>query len=259
MKIVIKVRQIKVKIEEKSLQNIRKKVIEKLKIKENDILELKISKESIDARKKDNIHYSYEVKVSLKNEDYVLKRNKSSDIEEIIEDKYNFEFKGKEDLHNRPVIIGSGPAGLFSAYLLAEHGYNPLIIERGEKTEERIKTVEKFWETGILNKESNVSFGEGGAGTFSDGKLNTLINDKENRIRKVFETFVKYGAPEEILYVQKPHIGTDILRNVVINMRNKIINMGGEFRYNTLLTDIIIEDNKIKEFDYETQTICSRY
>jgi len=243
---VIKVRQIKVNIEDKSIFNIKKKVIDKLRIKESDIIDLKIVKESIDARRKDNIHYSYEVNVLLKNEDVVLRKNKSSDIEAVNEEKYIFKGVGNKELLHRPVIVGSGPCGLFCAYLLGEMGYCPLIIERGEKVEDRVKSVEKFWESGILNKESNVSFGEGGAGTFSDGKLNTLINDKENRIRKVFETFVECGASDEILYMQKPHIGTNVLRNVVVNMREKIISMGGEFRYNTCLTDIEIDNDMVK-------------
>ena len=243
---LIKVRQIKVKIEDKNIEKIKIKTAEKLQIKTTDILDIKIVKESIDARKKENIHYSYEVNVKLKNENEVLKKKQSIDIELVNEEEYIFKISGTEILSNRPIIVGSGPAGLFAAYLLAENGYKPLIIERGEKVEERVKTVEKFWQNRILNKNSNVSFGEGGAGTFSDGKLNTLINDKENRIKKVFETFVKHGANEEILYIQKPHIGTNVLRDVIISMRKKIISLGGEFRYNTLLTDIDIENNKIK-------------
>ena len=115
--------------------------------------------------------------------------------------------------------------------------------------EERIKTVNKFFETNELNELSNVQFGEGGAGTFSDGKLNTLVKDKRFRGKKVFEIFIENGAPEEIMYLQKPHIGTDILRKVIINMRNKIISMGGEFLYNTKLTDLVIEDNKLVEIE----------
>jgi len=239
---MIKVRQIKVNIEDKSIEKIKKKVIEKLKINKDDLIELNIVKESIDARR--DIHYSYEVNVKLKNEDKI--KIKSPDIEKITEEKYSFLIKGTKTLTKRPIIVGSGPSGLFAGYLLAENGYRPIIIERGEKTEDRIETVEKFWETGILNKESNVSFGEGGAGTFSDGKLNTLISDKENRIKKVFDTFIECGAPKEISYLQKPHIGTNILRKVIINMRNKIIQMGGEFRYNTKLTDIEIENEEVK-------------
>ena len=130
--------------------------------------------------------------------------------------------------------------------MLSEYGYKPLLLERGEKIEDRVKTVNNFWEDNILNEESNVQFGEGGAGTFSDGKLNTLVKDKYFRMKKIFEIFIECGAPESIIYDYKPHIGTDLLREVVINMRNKIISMGGEFRYNTKLTDLIIKDNKIE-------------
>ena len=127
--------------------------------------------------------------------------------------------------------------------MLSINGYNPIIIERGEKIEERVKTVDIFFKEGILNKNSNVQFGEGGAGTFSDGKLNTLV--KDIRMKKVFEIFKEFGAPNEILYENKPHIGTDILRKVIINMRNKMIEYGCEFRYNSTLTNLIIENNKI--------------
>ncbi len=149
-------------------------------------------------------------------------------------------------MKHRPVIIGSGPAGLFSAYMLAKYGYKPLILERGEKIENRVKTVEKFWKEGTLNPESNVQFGEGGAGTFSDGKLNTSVKDKEFRNKKVLEIFVEAGAPKEILYLNKPHIGTDLLRTVIQNLRNKIIEMGGEIRYQACLTDIEIKNSTIQ-------------
>ena len=165
------------------------------------------------------------------------------------EEKYEFKITGKEKMKNRPIIIGAGPAGLFSAYMLAKHGYKPLILERGEKVENRVKTVEKFWKEGILNKNSNVQFGEGGAGTFSDGKLNTLVKDKFYRNKKVLEIFVNMGAPEEILYINKPHIGTDLLRDVIINLRNEIIKMGGEIRYNSCLTNVEIQNSSIKSIE----------
>ena len=240
---MIRVRQIKVPIDEDIIENY---ICKKLKISKNEILKIKINKKSIDARKKDNIHYVYEVDVKLKDEEKILK-HKNTDILKTPVEKYAFNITGTNFLNNRPVIIGSGPAGLFCAYLLAENGYKPIIIERGEKIEDRVETVSRFWKEGILNTESNVQFGEGGAGTFSDGKLNTLVKDKNFRMKKVFETFVEMGAPEEILYMNKPHIGTDLLRNVIINMRNKIISMGGEFKYNTKMEDIIINNNKLKE------------
>ena len=137
--------------------------------------------------------------------------------------------------------------------MLAKYGYKPLILERGECVENRIKAVKEFWEQGKLDKNTNVQFGEGGAGTFSDGKLNTLIKDKEFRKKKVLEIFVEVGAPKEILYTSKPHIGTDKLREVVKNLRNKIIQMGGEIRYNSCLTDIKVENSKIKYIEINNQ------
>lgn len=227
-------------------QNLKKETAKKLKISEDLIKEIKINHKSLDARKNKDIHYVYEVDISLKDEDKFLKKNKFSFVTLTPCEEYKFNYSKDIKLSKRPLIIGAGPSGLFCAYLLAEIGLNPIIIERGEKIEEREKTVELFWKKGILNENSNVQFGEGGAGTFSDGKLNTLVKDKSFRMKKVFEIFISCGAPEEIMYVKNPHIGTDILKTVVKNMRNKIIEMGGEFRFNTTLTDLIIEDGHIK-------------
>ena len=238
---MIRLRQIKIEVNKDSSDYLKEKIIKKLNIKRDDLVDYEIIKKSIDARDKREIYYSYEIDVILKNESKI-KKNK--DILEIVKEEYSYPKEGEHTLEYRPVIVGSGPSGLFAAYLLAELGYTPLVIERGEKVEDRVNTVNKFWKEGILNPNSNVSFGEGGAGTFSDGKLNTLTGDN-SRINKVFDIFVSSGAPREIKYINKPHIGTDILRKVIINMRNKIINMGGEFRYNTTLTDIIVENNKV--------------
>lgn len=204
----------------------------------------KIVKKSIDARDKNNILYVYELEIKVDNEDkYLSYKN----ISKSIDDKYTFNNKGTNNI--RPIIIGSGPSGLFCAYLLAENGFRPIIYEQGEEIDKRVKSVEEFWETNKLNTLSNIQFGEGGAGTFSDGKLNTLIKDKENRGKKVFEIFIENGAPEEIMYINKPHIGTDLLRNIIKNIRNKIISLGGEFHFNSKLTNIIIEDNKVKQIE----------
>lgn len=242
---MIRLRQIHV-----SIQNSETELLEKCKKKlriKSIIKNYKIVKKSIDARNKGNIFYSYEVDVEVQNEEEVLKKNKSKDVFKTPNEEYIFNISGNKKLNNNPVIIGAGPAGLFSAYMLAKYGYNPIIIERGEKIENRIKTVEDFWNNNNLNLNSNVQFGEGGAGTFSDGKLNTQVKDKFFRNKKVLEIFVQAGAPKEILYLNKPHIGTDKLREVVKNLREKIIQMGGTFRYNSLLTDIIIKDSKVKE------------
>lgn len=245
---MIRVRNIKVPIYE---DDVNKYVSLKLKIRTDEIKSLKINKKSIDARKKDNIHFVYEVDLCLKNEERLLK---NKDVFITPKEVYEFNDFGDEKLESRPVIIGTGPAGLFCGYILALNGYKPLIIERGEKVEDRVKTVNKFWEDNILDINSNVQFGEGGAGTFSDGKLNTLVKDKKYRMKKVFETFVKMGAPKEIMYENKPHIGTDILRGVIINLRKEIIRLGGEFRYNAFMSDINVTD-KIESIIVDNEII----
>lgn len=245
---MITIRQIEVNVKNDSQDILKKAIAKKAKLNEFDIIEYHITKKSIDARKKPEIYYVYEVSIKIKNEDSYLKKNKNKDILKTNEDKYIFSVTGLNKLNNRPIICGAGPAGLFAAYLLAENGYKPLVIERGKKVEERLKDVSDFWLTNKLNPESNVQFGEGGAGTFSDGKLNTLVKNTSSQ-RKVFEIFVECGADPEILYLNKPHIGTDKLREVIITMRNKIIKMGGEFRYNSKLTNLVIENNILKEIE----------
>lgn len=240
---MIRVRQIKVHIDSNNILN---KIASKLNVKENDIKSYKIIKESIDARDKNNLFYIYEVDVEVLNEDKILKNNKSNDILKSEEKEYKINVTGANKLNKRPIIVGSGPAGLFCAYYLSKLGYKPLIIERGEDIDSRTKKIEEFWNNDKLDVNSNVQFGEGGAGTFSDGKLNTLVKDKEGRKNEVLKIFVENGADASILYKNKPHIGTDVLRNVIKNMRNKIIDMGGTYRFNTTLTDINIENNKIK-------------
>lgn len=206
-----------------------------------DLGQYYIRKRSLDARKKPELYYVYSIDVEIKNEERVLKSMKGK-AQKVSVHPYCVPEHGTERLSDRPVIIGSGPAGLFCAYLLAREGYRPLIIERGAPVRERRKDVEKFWETGVLDPSSNVQFGEGGAGTFSDGKLNTLVKDPAGRNRFVLETFVKFGAPEDILWEQKPHIGTDILIDVVETMRREIEKMGGEFRFHSQVTDLIPEE-----------------
>ena len=255
---MIRVRQVKIQIENDDDSHLIKKICTKLNIKEEELLEYKIIKKSIDARDKNNILYVYEFNVKTTDDNKILNKNKSNDISIAENEKYIYPEKGKEVIKDNIVIVGSGPAGLFASYLLSEQGYKPIIIEQGEKIEDRVKSVEEFFETNKLNVLSNIQFGEGGAGTFSDGKLNTLVKDKYNRGKKVFEIFIKNGAPEEIMYLNKPHIGTDLLRKVIVNMRNEIISMGGEFRYNTKLTNLIIKDNKITGIETNNGNIpCS--
>ena len=241
---MIRVRQIKVNILKDTKEELLSKISKKLDIKKDEIMSYKINKKSIDARDKNNIFYVYEIDLDIKNENDV---RFGIDVFKQEKEEYTYKITGKEKMIQRPIIVGSGPSGLFCGYMLCVCGYNPIIIERGEKIEDRIKTVEKFINTGKLNKDSNVQFGEGGAGTFSDGKLNTLVKDKDYKMKKVFEIFVENGAPEEILYENKPHIGTDKLRKVIINMRNKMISLGCEFKFGKTLTDIIIENDTVKK------------
>ena len=213
------------------------------RIQKKDVKHICVAKQSVDARKKEALKYSYTVEIRLKeNAAYKKKENR---ITEISETAYHPDVSGTQPLSSPPVIVGAGPAGLFCAYLLASHGFSPVVIERGRRVEERQKDVETFWKTGLLDPESNVQFGEGGAGTFSDGKLNTLVKDKFGRSRFVLETFVRFGAPKDILYVNKPHIGTDILTEVIANLRREIIRLGGSFQFATKVTDLRVCDGKL--------------
>lgn len=226
-------------------QELREKIERTLRIRPEELIEYSIEKQSIDARKKPQIFYVYTIHASVLQEKKVFKKVHSKNITIVEKKVYQFPFHAESTPADRPVIIGSGPAGLFCAYMLAEHGFAPILLERGKAIEERKKDVDSFWETGKLNPESNVQFGEGGAGTFSDGKLNTLVKDPSGRNRKVLEIFVKEGAPEEILYVNKPHIGTDLLMNVVKNMRKTTQSNGGEVRFESKVTELCITDGKI--------------
>lgn len=235
---MIQVSQIKLPIahEEVDLKNAIEKA---LKIKGD--FEYKIVKKSLDARKKEDLKYIYSVAVTVEEEEKVLKRAKNKNAVIASEVTYQFPKHGTQTMKHRPVVVGAGPAGLFCAWMLAREGYRPLVLERGKDVEERVKTIEHYWNTKELDPECNVQFGEGGAGTFSDGKLNTGVKDKWGRNKEVLKTFVQYGAPEEILYWNKPHIGTDLLRDVIKNMRNDICAMGGEVRFSSKVTDIRVK------------------
>ena len=229
-------------------QDLKRLLLTTLHLKEDELLEYYIHKRSIDARKKPDVFYSYAVDFRVKNEERVLKKMKNK-VQKISEKQYCLPENGTERLEHRPIIVGAGPAGLFCTYLLALGGYCPILIERGAPVEERMQDVETFWNTGVLNPKSNVQFGEGGAGTFSDGKLNTLVKDKFGRSRFVLETFVKFGADPAILYEQKPHIGTDVLARVVSNMRAEILKLGGEVRFHSQVTEFEFDvtENEIRQ------------
>ncbi|KAB3530551.1 NAD(P)/FAD-dependent oxidoreductase [Alkaliphilus serpentinus] len=240
---MLRISEIKYPIETPENQ-IRNEIIKRLKIKDADLIEYTIYKKSLDARKKDQIYFVYIVDAKVHNEAELLKRVKGPQITITPDLEYKPVAAGERDLEERPIVVGTGPAGLFAALVLAEGGYKPLLLERGKSVEERTKDVEEFWNTGILKEESNVQFGEGGAGTFSDGKLTTQIKDL--RCRKVLKEMIVAGAPEEIIYHYKPHVGTDLLRGVVKNIRERIIALGGEMRFNSKATDLIIKDDVIK-------------
>ena len=245
---MIRIRQIKVLVSKNSDDKLKFKCAKRLKIRDKDIKDIKIIKKSIDARHKPEIYYSYVVDIKVKNEKYILKKNiNDKDIIYVDKDAYKYKFipRGKKKVAFRPVVVGMGPAGLIAGYMLAKYGYKPLIIERGADVDTRTRDIEEFWNSNKLKNNSNVQFGEGGAGTFSDGKLNTRIKDKNNYQNMVFDIFIENGAPDEIKYVSDPHIGTDNLRSVVKNIRNRIIDMGGTVRFNTCLTDINIKDNRL--------------
>lgn len=218
---------------------IRRKISKHLRIDEKAIKSCNIFRRSVDARKKDNISFLAAIDVDLSiNEDKIVK--KCSGAQTVQPYHYNIP---KWNGGATPVIVGSGPAGLFAALILAQSGAKPILIERGKDIDRRTDDVNNFWTSGKLNTQSNVQFGEGGAGTFSDGKLNS--GTKDVRQRKVLEEFVSHGAPEEILCNAKPHIGTDKLKITIKNIRKKIIELGGTVMFETQLTDIKTKDDKV--------------
>lgn len=251
---MIRIQQLKLRVGHGE-DELLKKAAQTLRLKPFQIKRIKIVKQSVDARKKPEIFFSYVVDVALEqslSETAVVKKAKNSNISIENEVPYQFPEAGSGQLKYRPVIIGMGPAGLFCGYFLAKYGYRPVLLERGRDVDERTKDVEAFWSCGILDPESNVQFGEGGAGTFSDGKLNTLVKDKYGRNKEVLRIFVENGAPESILYENKPHIGTDVLVNVVKNMRDKIISWGGKVYFQTKAEDFIIENDRLQAVKIRT-------
>lgn len=224
--------------------SLRHMILAKLGINERELLGFEIYRKSVDARKKDRIFYVYSVDVRVQNEQRILSRHNSKDLLQTPDMSYKRSGYGTEAMQGRPVIVGMGPAGLFAGLMLSMNGYRPVILDRGEDVDTRTEKINRFWNDGLLDTESNVQFGEGGAGTFSDGKLTTLINDIGCRI--VLAEFVKAGAPKEIMYKSRPHIGTDLLRSTVKNIRQEIIAYGGEVRFKTKATDIDIKEGKIE-------------
>ncbi len=245
---MIRIAQLKLPIGH-SPKDLEKKIRKILSIKNaSEKISYKIIRQSLDARKKFDKKFVYTVDVSCKSkseERCLLKRVHNKNITSTELQTYHFPNPGMERLFHPPVIIGSGPAGLFCGWMLARHGYKPLIIERGAQAKKRKTAVEKFWKDGTLDMRSNVQFGEGGAGTFSDGKLQTMIKDPYGRIQTVMQIFVNAGAPPEILYQQKPHLGTDALIGIVERIRRQIQEWGGSFLFETQVTDFICEDGRL--------------
>lgn len=218
----------------------------KLKIPAQQVISFNVFKRGYDARKKNDIQLIYTVDVEVANAEKLLaKFEKDQHVRPTPDMSYKFVAQAPANLQERPLVIGFGPCGLFAALVLAQMGFKPIIVERGKEVRERTKDTFGFWRKRTLNPESNVQFGEGGAGTFSDGKLYSQVKDPNFYGRKVVTEFVEAGAPEEILYVSKPHIGTFKLVTMIEKMRAKIIELGGEIRFSTRVDDIHIEDGQI--------------
>ena len=247
---MIRITQIKLPLDCKDEKAaLLKKAAGLLRVETDCLQSLSLVKKSIDARKKPDIYRVYTVDVKVADESRVLKRSgsKNGQIQLVEETAYHFPAIGGATVFegSRPIIVGTGPAGLFCGYMLARAGYRPVLLERGRELHKRLADVERFWQEGVLDPDSNVQFGEGGAGTFSDGKLTTTVKDPKGRMREVLRIFVEAGAPKKILYEAKPHLGTDILTDVVVNLRRQIEKWGGEVRFESQVTGLVVENGKI--------------
>lgn len=238
---MLRVTQLKVLLEEDQ-DSLKDKIRAKLKIGKNSEFTYHIHKKNIDARDKERIYFVYSVDVTIQNEKVLLKKH-LKDVSRTPMESRKPLVKGVHYLNNPPIVVGFGPAGMFAALLLAQYGYCPIVLERGDQVEKRDEKVTRFFQEGILDEESNIQFGEGGAGTFSDGKL--TARSKDPRVQKVYETFVKFGAPKEILYESFPHVGSDKLKGIIKNIRNEIISLGGEIHFNTKVEEVLYEEGSV--------------
>lgn len=258
---MIRVTEIKLPLElqpDEVASKIKATLIKKLAINAADLVEYTIFKRGIDARKANAILLVYSLDVIIKGEAKVLAKLKKDPHVKIAPDaSYKFVANAPVSLKNRPIVIGLGPAGLFSALILAQSGFKPLVLERGKAVRERTKDTFNLWRKSVLNPESNVQFGEGGAGTFSDGKLWSQIKDPKHYGRKVLQEFVKAGAPAEILYVSHPHIGTFRLVGMVEEMRNTIEALGGEIRFQAKVNDIELANNAAGQSEVQAVVLAN--
>lgn len=236
-----------------SENQLKSAIIQRLGINAGQLKSHSIFRRGYDARKRDSITLIYTLDVELENEAVVLARFRDDPhIAPTPDTRYHPVAQAPQNLATRPVVIGFGPCGLFAGLLLAEMGFRPIILERGKPVRERTKDTFGLWRQREFNPESNVQFGEGGAGTFSDGKLHTQIKDPHHRGRKVLTEFVKAGAPTEILYLSKPHIGTFRLVSMIEEMRGTIEALGGEIRFQSRVEDILIETAQCAAWRWRT-------
>jgi hypothetical protein len=228
-------------------EDLRTAIVQRLGIASDDLLDFTLFKRSYDARKKTSeLCFIYTVDLNVKGEAaLLLKFADDRNVNPAPDVSYKVVGQAPEGLAERPIVVGFGPCGIFAGLLLAQMGFKPIILERGKEVRQRTKDTWGLWRKSVLNPESNVQFGEGGAGTFSDGKLYSQIRDPQHHGRKVLEEFVKAGAPDEILYVNKPHIGTFRLTGMVENMRQEIIALGGEIRFEAKVTDLLVESGQV--------------
>ena len=246
---MIRVRDLQLSVNDDTPESLQALVRKTLGFQREAPITFRVARRSVDARKKQDIKIIYTVELHCAGEAALLKRVKDPRVSAVDTAPWQPP-KGEAPLKERPVIVGFGPAGMFAALLLAEAGARPIVLERGGTVEERTEKVERFFQGGPLDTECNVQFGEGGAGTFSDGKLNTGIND--GRLRWILERFVEFGAPESILYDALPHVGTDKLRGVVRGIRERVLSLGGEIYFHTKLTGLILKDGSVAGVTAET-------
>ncbi|HWI54952.1 MAG TPA: NAD(P)-binding protein [Desulfobacteria bacterium] len=240
---VYRVNEVRVDIDRDGT-DISREIAKKISVPVENIVDYKIVRKALDARKKDRLLFVYTVDVTLSARGVkIVSRRRNSGLIQVFSELETELLPGDVPLGARPIVVGAGPAGIFAALTLARYGYRPLVFERGQDVETRTREVEEFWVNRLLNTESNVQFGEGGAGTFSDGKLTTRINDP--MVRKVLEDFVDAGAPEEILYLHKPHIGTDKLKIVVKNLRSLLQNLGGTIYFGSRVTGLLTTEGRV--------------